>query len=110
MTRTELPPPRAHLSLSTSEPTGFGSGFLSGLLSAVLGIGGLGGVLTLRFPGVLGAAELRPFYGLADVRPAIALALVASLLLGTISSCLRVNKTLAVIGTGCTLLAALLGG
>ena len=110
MTRTELPPPRAHLSLSTLEPTGFGSGFLSGLVSAVLGIGGLGGVLTLRFPGFLGAAELRPLYGPTDVRPVIALALLASLLLGTISACLRVNKTLAVIGTGCTLLAALLGG
>ncbi len=85
MPATEVPPPRPHLSLSTTEPTGFGSGFLSGLLSAILGIVGLGAVLTLMFPGVLAATELRPLYDLAYVRPLIHLALIASLLLGTVS-------------------------
>ena len=107
---TERPADRRHLSLSTTEPTGFGSGFLSGLLSAVLGLAGLGAVLTLHFPGALSATELRPFYDLAYVRPLLHLALVASLLFGTISFYLRANKTLAVVGIGCTLAAALLGG
>ena len=108
MPATELPPP--HLSLSTTESTAWGRGFLSGLLSAVLGVAGIGAVLTLRFPGVLSATELRPFYDLAYVRPLIHTALVASLLLGTVSFYLRANKMLAVIGIGCTLLAAVLGG
>ncbi len=108
MPATELPPP--HLSLSTTESTAWGRGFLSGLLSAVLGIAGIGAVLTLRFPGVLSATELRPFYDLAYVRPLIHTALVASLVLGTVSFYLRANKMLAVIGIGCTLLAAVLGG
>jgi lathosterol oxidase len=98
------------LSLSTTEPTAFGSGFVSGLLSAVLGIAGLGAVLTLMFPGALSATELRPFYDLTWVRPLIHLTLVTSLLLGTISFYLRANKTLAVTGLGCTVLAAVLGG
>jgi hypothetical protein len=33
---------RAHLSLETSEPMSFGYGFISGLLSALLGIAGFG--------------------------------------------------------------------
>ena len=101
---------KPQLSLSTAEPTAFGSGFLSGLLSATLGIAGLGAVLALRFPGVLSASELRPLYDLGYVRPLIHLGLVASLLLGTVSFYLRANKTLAVTGLGCTLFAALLGG
>ena len=36
--------------------------------------------------------------------------LVTSFLLGTVSACLRTNKTLALTGIGCTLAAALLGG
>lgn len=107
--RADAPPP-PHLSLTTSEPTTAGSGFISGLLSAVLGIAGLGAVLTLMFPGALSATELRPFYDLAYVRPLIHVALVASLLLGTISFYLRANKALAVTGLGCTVLAAVLGG
>jgi sterol desaturase/sphingolipid hydroxylase (fatty acid hydroxylase superfamily) len=107
---TGVPSRRPHLSLSSTEPTAFGSGFLSGLLSAILGIAGLGAVLALRFPGALSATELRPFYDLTYVRPLIHLLLLASVLLGTISFYLRANKTLGIIGLGCTLLAAVLGG
>ena len=46
------------LSLETSEPTTFGSGFVSGLLSAILGIAGLGVVLALRFPDYLASGQL----------------------------------------------------
>jgi lathosterol oxidase len=107
---TDRPPAGPHLGLSTTEPTRVGSGFVSGLISAILGIAGLGAVLTLHFPGALSATELRPFYDVTGVRVLIHVALVTSLLLGTVSFYLRSNKTLAVTGLGCTLLAALLGG
>lgn len=102
--------PAAHVSLHTTEPTPIGSGFLSGLLSAVLGIAGFGAVLCLRFPQYLTFAELRPFYALEYVRAIIHVTLVMSFLLGTVSAFLRANKMLALTGIGCTLVAALLGG
>src|SRR5687767_4716298 len=99
-----------HLSLDTTEPTRFGSGFLSGLLSAILGIAGFGAVLCLRFPEYLTFADLRPYYAIGYVRAILHLTLVASFLLGTISAFLRANKMLALVGIGFTLAAALLGG
>jgi lathosterol oxidase len=100
----------ASLSLETTEPTALGSGFLSGLLSAILGLAGLGAVLSLRFPEWLTFSELRGLYAPATVRALIHVTLVAAFLLGTISACLRANKALALTGIGCTLAAALLGG
>jgi lathosterol oxidase len=99
-----------HLSLDTTEPTRLGSGFQSGLLSALLGIAGFGAVLSLRFPEYLTFADLRPYYSLTYVRAILHLTLVASFLLGTISAFLRANKMLALVGIGFTLAAALLGG
>jgi sterol desaturase/sphingolipid hydroxylase (fatty acid hydroxylase superfamily) len=107
---TDPSPAGPHLSLSTTEPTAFGSGFVSGLLSAVLGIAGLGAVITLLLPGELSATELRPFYDVTYVQPLTHVTLVGSLLFGTISFYLRANKMLAAVGITCTLLAALLGG
>jgi sterol desaturase/sphingolipid hydroxylase (fatty acid hydroxylase superfamily) len=100
----------AHLSLETTEPMRAGYGFISGLLSAVLGIAGLGAVLCLRFPQYLTFADTRAFYSMAYLRPLIHVTLVLSFVLGTVSACLRANKTLAVCGIGFTLVAALLGG
>jgi len=102
--------PRAHLALETTEPTAFGYGFISGLLSAILGIAGLGLVLSLRFPEYLTQTDLRALYASPYLRAALHVTLVVSFLLGSISAVLRANKTLAVIGIGCTLWAALLGG
>src|SRR5215216_7478130 len=102
--------PRAVLSLETIEPTSFGHGFISGLLSAILGIAGFGAVLCLHFPEYLTHPELRRFYVLGYLRALIHITLVASFLLGTISACLRTNKALGLIGIGFTLGAALLGG
>lgn len=87
-----------------------GYGFVSGLLSAILGIAGFGAVLCLRFPQYLTHAELRPLYSLEYLRAIIHLTLVASFLLGSVSAFLRSNKTLALTGIGFTLAAALLGG
>ena len=107
---TDPPPRRPRLALSTVEPTTFGSGFVSGFVSAVLGLAGLGALLAIRFPGAFSATELRPLYDVPYVRPSIHAALVVSLLLGTISFYLRSNKTLAVTGLTATFIAALLGG
>src|SRR5262245_51527311 len=108
------PPPdrarTAHVSLETTEPMPFGHGFISGLLSAILGIAGLGAVLCLHFPQYLTHPELRRLYVLDYLRAIIHLTLVASFLLGSVSAFLRANKTLALIGIGSTLVAALLGG
>lgn len=101
-------PRRAHVSLETTEPMSFGHGFISGLASAVTGITALGVVLGLRFPGLLGARELQPMYEWSGLRPALLGGLVASFLLGGVAAVLRANKTLALVGLGCTLAAAAL--
>ena len=103
-------PPGATISLQTLEPTSAGHGFISGILSAIIGIAGFGAVLCLHFPEYLTHADLRRFYQLGYLRAAIHVTLVASFLLGTISACLRANKALALTGIGFTLAAALLGG
>jgi sterol desaturase/sphingolipid hydroxylase (fatty acid hydroxylase superfamily) len=99
-----------HLSLETSEPMTFGYGFISGLLSAILGIAAFGAVLCLRFPQYFAYAELRPLYSLSYLRAILHVTLVASFLLGSVSAFLRANKALALTGIGFTLAAALLGG
>jgi sterol desaturase/sphingolipid hydroxylase (fatty acid hydroxylase superfamily) len=104
------PRPRAHVALSTSEAMSVGHGFVSGLVSALLGIAGLGLVLGLRFPEQVQFEELRPLYHSPYLRAGIHLMLVSSFLLGTVSAFLRANKALALTGIGFTLLAALLGG
>jgi sterol desaturase/sphingolipid hydroxylase (fatty acid hydroxylase superfamily) len=99
-----------HLALETTEPTSFGYGFISGLLSALLGIAGFGIVVSLRFPQYFGFGELRPLPSVEYVRAGIHITLVASFLLGTVSAFLRANKSLALTGIGFTLAAALIGG
>ena len=99
-----------HFAFETTEPTSFGYGFLSGLLSAILGIAGFGIVLSLRFPQYLGYGELRPLQSVEYLRAGIHMTLVGSFLLGSVSAFLRTNKVLALTGIGCTLAAALIGG
>jgi len=100
----------AHLSIQTTEPMSAGYGFISGLLSAILGIAGFAAVLCLHFPQYLTHAQLRSFYALGYLRAIIHVTLVASFLLGSVSAFLRANKLLALTGIGFTLAAALLGG
>jgi len=102
--------PRRRLSLSTLESTSFGTGFISGITSAILGIAAFGVVLSLRFPAYLAFDELRDLHALSWLRALIHLALVASFLLGSLSALLRINKALALTGISFTLAAALLGG
>ena len=101
---------RAHIALETTEPTSVGHGFISGLVSALCGLAGLGLVLGLRFPEYFAQADVREVYASPYLRPSLHLMLVTSFLAGSISAVLRANKTMAVIGIGSTLVAALLGG
>lgn len=98
-----------HLSFETTEPMAFGHGWISGFISAVLGIAGLGTVICFRFPS-LTMPVLREYYPIPYIRAALYVVLVTAFLLGTISICLRQNKMLGLIGIGSTLIATLLGG
>ena len=88
-------PRRAHLSLETSEPMSIGSGFMTGLLSAVLGIAGVWRRSLSRFPQYLTYADCARFTRSPYLRAIIHLALVTSFLLGSVSAVLRANKALA---------------
>ena len=101
---------RPHITFETTEPTSFGYGFISGLVSAILGIVGLGLVISARLPEYLTQTNLRPLYLSPYLRAGIHVILVASFLLGSMSAVLRTNKALAFIGIGLTFAAALLGG
>lgn len=107
---TEPAPQTPHLSFQTREPIGFGHGWISGLIAAILGVVGLGAVLCLRFPDLLTIPHLREHYPVGLIRGAVHVALVSSFLLGTISICLRANKMFGVSAIVLTALAALLGG
>jgi sterol desaturase/sphingolipid hydroxylase (fatty acid hydroxylase superfamily) len=92
------------------EPTAFGSGWWSGVLSAFLGLLALGAVVVLHFPQVLSSPELRPYYPMALMRMLIQGVIVAAIILGVISAMLRRKKALALLGMLCALGATLLGG
>ena len=108
-------PLRWEISGTTVEPTHFGSGWLSGLLSALLGIVGMGLILCAKFPAILTIPHLHPVYRAIDfgslfTRAVLHLILVAAFLLGIVSLTLRRNKLLGLVGITCTVLAAVLGG
>ena len=103
------PAANPRLALHTAEPTAFGHGFISGLVSAILGLTGLGLVIALRFP-AFAVPELRSLRSFVYLQAVLHLVLVTAFLLGTVSAWLRTNKSLALVGILCTLIAALLGG
>ena len=96
--------------LHTIESTHFGSGWVSGVFSAALGLIGLGAVVCFHFPQFFTFPEARALYPVPYIRALLHLVLVASFVLGVISLTLRQTKALGTIGVGATLLAALLGG
>jgi lathosterol oxidase len=97
-------------SLRTIEPTAFGSGWVSGVFSAALGVMGLGAVLCFHYPQYFTVPDARALYPMPIIRALLHVVLVASFVLGVISLALRRNKTLGTVGVGATLVAALLGG
>jgi lathosterol oxidase len=94
----------------TIESTQFGSGWVSGLFAAALGLIGLGAVVCFRFPDWLTTPEARALYPLPYIRALLHVVLVAAFVLGAVSLALRRNKALGTVGVVSTLVAALLGG
>ncbi len=93
-----------------SDPTGFGTGWWSGVLSAFFGVLALGAVVCLHFPQLLTSPELRPHYPIDLIRLLIQAVIAAAMLLGVISAFLRRKKVLALTGMLLALAATLLGG
>lgn len=97
-------------SIRTIEPTTFGSGWLSGVLAAALGLIGLGAVVCFHFPEFFTTPEARALYPVPYVRALLHIVLVAAFMSGALSLSLRQNKALGTVGVTATLVAALLGG
>ena len=80
------------------DPTHFGSGWWSGVLSAFFGLLALGAVVCLHFPQILSSPELRPYYRMDLIRLAIQAVIVGAIFCGVVSAMLRKKKVLAQIG------------
>ena len=91
-------------------PTGFGTGWWSGVLSAFFGLLAFGAVVCLHFPQLLTSPELRPYYPVALMRLLIQALIVVALILGVASAVLRKKKILGLTGMLLALAATLLGG
>jgi len=102
--------PAMRLSLRSFEPRHFGTGWMSGVASAALGLLGLGAVACFHYPSLLTVPELRSVYPLPYVRALLHLVLVGAFTLGVVSIYLRQNKALGTAGITATLIAAVLGG
>lgn len=87
----------------------FGTGWISGILSIVLGLLSLLAVLCLHFPQWLTLPELRPYYPLELVRTAIDLSILVTLLLSGLSMLLRRRKALGITALALAALALALG-
>ena len=90
-------------------PTGFGTGWWSGVLSAFFGMLAFGAVICLHFPQLLSSPELRPYYPMDLMRLLIQAVVVGAILCGVISAMLRRKKVLALTGL-LFALVTLLGG
>jgi lathosterol oxidase len=91
-------------------PTGFGTGWWSGVLSAFFGLLAFGAVVCLHFPELLTSPELRPYYPMYLMRLLIQVVIVSAIILGVVSAMLRRKKALALTGMLFSLAATLLGG
>jgi sterol desaturase/sphingolipid hydroxylase (fatty acid hydroxylase superfamily) len=94
----------------TAKPTCFGSGWISGIASAVLGAIGLSAVSCFRFPSVFTVPEMRSLYPIPYIRALLHIVLVCSFILGVINVCLKHHKILGMTGIAFTLIATMLGG
>ncbi len=86
------------MSLRSFEPRHFGTGWMSGVASAALGLLGLGAVACFHYPSLLTVPELRSVYPLPYVRALLHLVLVGAFTLGVVSIYLRQNKALGTAG------------
>ena len=88
----------------------FGSGWISGVLSIVLGLAGLALVLVLLAPGWFSMPESQPLLTSAAFRAGLHILLLTAFALAAVSLVLRKGKLLGTTGISLTLLAAMLGG
>jgi sterol desaturase/sphingolipid hydroxylase (fatty acid hydroxylase superfamily) len=93
-----------------SDPTGFGTGWWSGVLSAFFGLLAFGAVVCLHFPQLLSSPDLRPYYPMHLIRLLIQGVIVGAIFFGVVSAMLRKKKVLALTGMLFALGATLLGG
>jgi hypothetical protein len=93
-----------------TDPTGFGTGWWSGVLATFFGALAFGAVLCLHFPQILSSPELRPLYPMQYIRPLIQGVIIGAVVFGAIAALLRRKKTLALTGIILALAAAALGG
>ncbi len=88
----------------------FGEGRISGVLGVALGALSLLAVLCFRYPELLTTPDLRAVYPMHVVRGVLFAALLASLILGLVSTVLQGRFGLGLAGIGLSGLAILLGG
>jgi len=87
-----------------------GQGYISGYISAILGMCSFFGVLCFRYPALLTSEEFRNAYTQGFVRNLLFAALIVAYFTGTVSYALNRSKVLAWIGISSALAASLLGG
>ena len=92
------------------EPTGFGTGWWTGVLSAFFGLLSFGAVVCLHFPQLLSSPSLRPHYPMQVMRLLIQALILGAIGLGVVSAFLRRKKILGLTGMSFALCATLLGG
>ncbi len=88
----------------------FGSGWISGVLGFMFGVGGLLLVISFRAPTLFSMPEARGLEGNTWFRLGLHVLLLAAFGLSALSLALRPGKILGTCGISATLLAALLGG
>jgi len=71
------------------DPSSFGTGWWSGVLSAFFGLLALGSVVCLHFPQLLSSPDLRQHYPMHLMRGLIQSIIVVALILGVVSASLR---------------------
>ena len=101
---------RINETFGDQDPSGFGTGWWSGVLSAFFGLLSFGAVLCLHFPQLLSSPDLRPYYPMALMRLVIQALIVGAIIFGVVSAMLRRKKVLALTGILFALVASLLGG
>ena len=97
-------------SSAVEDPKHFGTGWISGVLSCVLGAIGLLAVFCFHYPQILTMPELRALYPVPYIRVLLQLILIASFGLGVLSIYLRRDKSIGGIGILLTLIAVMFGG
>jgi sterol desaturase/sphingolipid hydroxylase (fatty acid hydroxylase superfamily) len=88
----------------------FGSGWISGVIGLVLGVGSLLLVISFRFPGMFAMPETRPLQENVWFRVGLHASLIVAFTLALLSLVLRGGKILGTTAAAAVLLAGLVGG